>query len=87
MLESDLRQAYMNAHIRLNGVIPPEEWTEEQRVCAFAMLKLPAIGIDGFKARLNINSEESTPDELTEEEKMKINGDSLKKHESIIKAK
>ena len=84
MTEYQIRQAYMNAHIRLNGKTPPEEWSEEQRVCAFAMLKAPDVTMDVFKARLNIDTEASTPDELTEEEKQRINEESLKAYESRI---
>lgn len=64
-------RAYMDAHIRVNGNIPPEEFSDAQARCAFAILPPPKVSFDVFKAIIIGSSEIKT--ELTTEEKLAHN--------------
>jgi hypothetical protein len=77
MNDSELMKAYMSTHVLINSKTPVSEWTDEQMVCAFAMLPAPAVSFDDFKAKLNIGS---TPDDLSEEEKIAHNTKTLQLH-------
>jgi len=80
---NDVLAVYMNTHIRINGKSQPEEWTDEQRVCAFAILPDPAITLDQFRERLSIKEANEEP---TEEEKLETNEKNLAIFDSKAKA-
>ena len=62
-------------------MIPPEKWTDEQRLYAFAMLPQPAVSLEDFKSKFS-----SVPhlDEMTEEEKIESNEKTLKLHKRAV---
>ena len=73
--------AYICSHIRINGMIPPEKWTDEQRLYAFAMLPQPSVSLEDFKAKF---STVQHIDEMNEEEKIASNEKTLKLHKKAV---
>jgi len=79
MNNESITKAYMATHVLLNSKTPVDEWTDEQIVLAFAMLPSPAVTLDQFKAKLQVNE---TPDDISEEEKLAHNDKMLKLHKA-----
>jgi hypothetical protein len=73
----EMTDAYVSAHIRINSAIPPEQWTDEQKYFAFAMLPAPGVSLDEFKAKFKA---EPHIDEMSEEEKLEQNAKMIKLH-------
>lgn len=79
----DMTDAYICAHIRINSSIPPEQWTDEQKYSAFAMLPFPAVTLEEFTAKFK---KEPHLDDMTEEEKIEHNSLELVRHKDVNEA-
>jgi hypothetical protein len=77
MTDADVMTAYMSTHVLINSKTPLSEWTQDQIVCAFAMLPAPAVSLEEFRAKLNLGA---TVDEMTEEEIAEHNTKTLRLH-------
>ena len=79
MTDSDVMTAYMSTHVLLNSKTPISEWTQDQVVCAFAMLPAPAVSLEEFKSKLNLGA---TVDEMSDDEIIEHNTKTIQLHKA-----